>query len=74
MEFFVSNSNLVHGDLPIGSKTPQKASLTKPLSMELGRFRAVDVLSTFPIEFLVSNSNLVPGDLAIGSKTPKRPF
>jgi len=49
MEFFVSNSNLVPGDLAIGSKTPKKAILTKALYMELGRFRAVDVFSTFPI-------------------------
>jgi len=72
MEFFVSNSNLVPGDLAIGSKIPQKGIFIKPLYMDVARFRSVDVFSTFPMEFFFSNSNLVPGDLGIGSKPPKK--
>jgi hypothetical protein len=40
--------------------------------MEVGRFRSVEVFSTFPMEFFVSNSNLVPGDLVVGSKSPQK--
>jgi hypothetical protein len=47
MYFLVSHSNLVNGELAIGSKTPQKASWSKPLGTEVGRFRSVDVFVQF---------------------------
>jgi len=53
MEFFVSNSKLVPGDLAVGPKTPKKGILTKRLYMEVGRFRSVYAGRTFPMEFFV---------------------
>jgi len=62
----------VRGDLAIGSERPQKANSTKPLDVQVGRFRSVDVFSIFPVEFSVLNSNYVPGDRAIGSERPQK--
>jgi len=50
---------LFAGDPAISPETAKKTIRTEPLRAEVGRFRSVDVFSTFPMEFPVWNPNLV---------------